>query len=82
MTEDCWRREEGTGSVGFKGSPEVDKFAFKGSPPEVGKVSVDEGEEVFKILGRGTEAASSQISLGISIYKRNVQVTRYVSRRI
>ena len=71
MAEDCWRREEGTGSAGFKSSPEVDKVGFKGSP-EVDKVFGVEGEEVFKILGRGTVAASSQTSLGISIYGRNI----------
>ena len=64
MAEDCWRREEGTGPAGFKGSPEVDK------------VFGVEGEEVFKILGSGTVAASSQTSLGISIYRRNAYKKR------
>ena len=64
------------GSVDFKGSPEVAKV-FEG---EVGLETLGVGLEVFEvgalvvleILGRGTVAASSQTSRGISIFWTNI----------
>ena len=60
MAEDCWRREDGSDD-------------FNGASDVAGGLVV-EGEQFFKILGRGTVATSSHTSLGISIYRRKLHL--------
>ena len=60
MPEDCWRREDGSDD-------------FNGASDVAGGLVV-EGEQFFKILGRGTVATSSHTSLGISIYRRKLHL--------